>query len=398
MDPLTILEDHFEASYVDFGSILALDATFHHSLTNQSTKYQSNSINLLPQGNDSSDNEEYNVIQDHLHFHGYETTPSSAKADQKFRHVRLGVYDYYEDISPGGKWDEEKQMLRFQYKCRHFSHIIGIFGKNTSNLNKHQKCCVGRFSAWESNSPGSIDPTLGARMASEESGTLLKDLVKALAVIQVSFLLFGSDRLQSIMQCICPTFPWPKRRQIASMATHLYFKHKQKLIETIQSLPSDTTISSALDFWTAKDQSQSYMANVIQWINPLTYTFHKKLLCFDTMGSPHSGANLAWTFWESLGKREMLKLLFSITGNNAANNISMVSTFERKYHGINITWPQEECFHRCACHVLNLVSKEFLAHMGQLTDEDYAFFDDYLAVHLAPIANSKDEEYQPPRR
>ncbi|MBW0508299.1 hypothetical protein O181_048014 [Austropuccinia psidii MF-1] len=75
----------------------------------------------------------------------------------------------------------------------------------------------------------------------------------------------------------------------------------------------------------------------------------------------------------------------------------MVAAIERKYQGINITWPQEERFHRCACHVLNLVAKDFMAHMGQLTDEDYAFFDDYLAVRLAPIADSEDEEAPTPK-
>ncbi|MBW0494815.1 hypothetical protein O181_034530 [Austropuccinia psidii MF-1] len=93
----------------------------------------------------------------------------------------------------------------------------------------------------------------------------------------------------------------------------------------------------------------------------------------------------------------MLKLLFTITGNNAANNISMVTAMELKYEGINITWPQEEHFHQCACHVLNLVAKNFMAHMGQLTEEDYTFFDDYLAVHVAPISDSKDEEAQTPK-
>ncbi|MBW0465400.1 hypothetical protein O181_005115 [Austropuccinia psidii MF-1] len=121
MDPLTILEDHFEASYVAFGSILELDVTLNHSLSDQSANYQFNSINLMPQGNDSSDdeydNDEYNVSQDHLHFHGYESKPLAAKGAQKCRHVQLGIYDYYEDIIPGGKWDEEKQMLWFQYKC-----------------------------------------------------------------------------------------------------------------------------------------------------------------------------------------------------------------------------------------------------------------------------------------
>ncbi|MBW0524885.1 hypothetical protein O181_064600 [Austropuccinia psidii MF-1] len=360
MDPLTILEDQFEASYVAFSSILELDATLNHSLYDQGANYRFNSINLMPQGNDSSDdeydNDEYNLPKE---------PENAGVCNQAFMTI--------------------------------MKNIIGILGRNTSNLNKHRTHCVGCFSAWETKCPGSIDPTLGARMDDEELGTLLKDLVKALVAIQVSFSLFESDRLQSIVKCICPTFPWPKRRQIASMATYLYFEHKQKLIEHVQSLPSDTIISAALDCWMTKDQIQSYMATVIKWINPLTYTFHKKLLCFDTMGGFHSGANLAWTFWESLGKRGMLKQLFTITGDNAANNISMVAAIERKYKGINITWPQEERFHQCACHVLNLVAKDFMAHMGQLTKEDYTFFDDYLAIHLAPIADSKDEEAPTPK-
>ncbi|MBW0488954.1 hypothetical protein O181_028669 [Austropuccinia psidii MF-1] len=175
MDPLTILEDHFEASYVEFGSILALDATFHHSLTNQSTKYQSNSIYLMPQGNDSSDNDNYNVSQYNLHFHGYEATPLAAKAAQKRRRVQSGVYDYYEEAS--GMRRNKRSGFSTSVD------IAGILGKNTSNMNKHQTHCVGCFSSWETKCPGSIDPTLGAQMAAEESGTLLKDLVKALVAI-----------------------------------------------------------------------------------------------------------------------------------------------------------------------------------------------------------------------
>ncbi|MBW0494814.1 hypothetical protein O181_034529 [Austropuccinia psidii MF-1] len=91
MDPLTILEDQFEASYVAFGSILELDATLNHSLSDQSANYHFNSINLMPKGNDSSedeyDNDKYNVSQDHFHFHGYESTPLAAKGARKRRRL-----------------------------------------------------------------------------------------------------------------------------------------------------------------------------------------------------------------------------------------------------------------------------------------------------------------------
>ncbi|MBW0565083.1 hypothetical protein O181_104798, partial [Austropuccinia psidii MF-1] len=52
---------------------------------------------------------------------------------------------------------------------------------------------------------------------------------------------------------------------------------------------------------------------------------------------------------------------------------------------------REKRFHRCACHVLNLVAKDFLLYMGQLTDEDYDFFDDYLAVTKNSIEDSDND-------
>ncbi|MBW0464324.1 hypothetical protein O181_004039 [Austropuccinia psidii MF-1] len=296
-------------------------------------------------------------------------------------------------LTPHGEWDQEKCNLRFIYKCRHCSIKIRIQGKNTSNLNKHRSTCCGRFSAWESRCPGAIDPMLGERLAAEESSNLLSDLVKALVAIQVSFSVFESHRFRSVLQRISPTFAWPHRQQIASIANQLYFEKKQELIDQVNRLPKDIMISAAVDCWTTKDQTQSYMATVIQWVNPLTYTFHKSLLSFDTMGGSHSGASLAWTLWESLSERGMIKRLYSITGDNAANNVSMISFLHRKFAGINVDWPKDTRFHRCACHVLNLVAKDFLANMGQLTDDDYEFFDNYLGVTLATLEESEDEDY-----
>ncbi|MBW0466311.1 hypothetical protein O181_006026 [Austropuccinia psidii MF-1] len=61
---------------------------------------------------------------------------------------------------------------------------------------------------------------------------------------------------------------------------------------------------------------------------------------------------------------------------------------QHKFAGINITWDREQRFHQCTCHVLNLVTKDFLLYMGQLTNEDYDFFDDYLAVTKNSIEDS----------
>ncbi|MBW0541181.1 hypothetical protein O181_080896 [Austropuccinia psidii MF-1] len=91
------------------------------------------------------------------------------------------------------------------------------------------------------------------------------------------------------------------------------------------------------------------------------------------MTGSHAGVALAWTLWEALSKQGMIKDLYSITGDNAANNVAMITVIQQKFAGIGIGWPKEERFHHCACHVINLISKEFLAHMGELTDEYYQF-------------------------
>ncbi|MBW0482300.1 hypothetical protein O181_022015, partial [Austropuccinia psidii MF-1] len=111
-----------------------------------------------------------------------------------------------------------------------------------------------------------------------------------------------------------------------------------------------------------------------------------------TLTVAHIGQSLSWSIWELLSERGILGCFYSITGDNAANNLSMIQHPEQKYNGLNIEWPHKHRFHWCACHVINLVAKEFLSLMGKLNEEDYKFFDDYLAISRAPIDDSEDEE------
>ncbi|MBW0466959.1 hypothetical protein O181_006674 [Austropuccinia psidii MF-1] len=248
---------------------------------------------------------------------------------------------------------------------------VTIAGRNTSNLNKHRDRCCSRFNAWSSKAPGAVDPNMGAKLAAEEQESVLKQLVEGLVAIQVLFSIFESPRLRSVLQRLAPNFSWPKRRLVAQTATQLYFERKNQLLQEVDDLPSDTPLCGAIDCWTTKDQSESYLAIILQWINPVDYSFCKSIVAF-----------------EALSERGMIKRLYSVTGDNAANNVTLMSQMKPKFSGINMTWDREKRFHQCACHVLNLVAKDFLLYMGQLTDEDYDFFDDYLAVTKNSIEDS----------
>ncbi|MBW0570597.1 hypothetical protein O181_110312 [Austropuccinia psidii MF-1] len=188
------------------------------------------------------------------------------------------------------------------------SVTLAILGNNTSNLNKHQSRCCGRFNAWASKAPGSVDPTISERLAAEEHDSIMKDLVKALVAIQVLFSIFESPRLRNVLSWLAPSFNWPKQQVLERMASQLYYEAKDKLIKEINELSPETTICASIDCWTTKDQSESYLAIVIQW----------------TMIGPHSGTALAWAFWESLAERGIIKRIYSITSDNAANNLAMV--------------------------------------------------------------------------
>ncbi|MBW0546601.1 hypothetical protein O181_086316 [Austropuccinia psidii MF-1] len=67
---------------------------------------------------------------------------------------------------------------------------LAIIDCNTSNLNKHRGRCCGHFNAWSTKAPGAVDPNMGAKLASEEQESILKQLIKGLVAIQVSFSIF----------------------------------------------------------------------------------------------------------------------------------------------------------------------------------------------------------------
>ncbi|MBW0488814.1 hypothetical protein O181_028529 [Austropuccinia psidii MF-1] len=129
-----------------------------------------------------------------------DTPPKRCKLAGKRQHIQSNVYDYFEKLNPSGEWVVAKGNFQFIYKCQHCSVKLAIIGCNTSNLNKHQGCCCGQFNAWASKAPGSVDPNMGAKIASEEQDSILKQLVEALIAIQVSFSIFEMPCLRQVLQ------------------------------------------------------------------------------------------------------------------------------------------------------------------------------------------------------
>ncbi|MBW0565084.1 hypothetical protein O181_104799 [Austropuccinia psidii MF-1] len=194
--------------------------------------------------------EDYVVAEDDV------TPPKRARTSVKRRRVRSNVYDYFEKLNPNGEWIESKGNFRFTYKCCHCSVKLAIRPTSTNT---------------------EVD------LAAEEQESVLKQLVEGLVAIQVSFSIFESPRLRSVLQRLAPNFSWPKRRLVAQTASQLYFKRKNRLLQEVDNLPSDTPLCGAIDCWTTKDQSESYLAIVLQWINPVNYSFRKSIVAFEVI-------------------------------------------------------------------------------------------------------------------
>ncbi|MBW0551730.1 hypothetical protein O181_091445 [Austropuccinia psidii MF-1] len=175
---------------------------------------------------------------------------------------------------------------------------------------------------------------MGARIAAEEQDPNLKQLVEALVAIQVFFLIFETPRLHQVLQQLVPNFVWPKRCLMATTASQLYFECKKKLINKVANIPSETPLCGEIDCWTTKDQTESYLAIVLQWINPIYYVFCETLVAFEWIHGAHSGEALSGSLWEALSERGMIKQLYSITGDNAGNNNTMQVPWHQYHLGL----------------------------------------------------------------
>ncbi|MBW0471873.1 hypothetical protein O181_011588 [Austropuccinia psidii MF-1] len=157
---------------------------------------------LSSERNSSADNYDNNF--NHCNVEETNSPPKTGTQQRKRRCKRSEVYNYFEKLTDTRVWIADKKNYRHTYKCRHCSVKIGVMGGNTSNMNKHRKKCGGQFDAWALRSPGSIDPSMGARLDAKAQQHLTKELVKALVAIQMSSSIFESPRLCKILNEITP--------------------------------------------------------------------------------------------------------------------------------------------------------------------------------------------------
>jgi hypothetical protein len=116
-------------------------------------------------------------------------------------------------------------------------------------------------------------------------------------------------------------------------------------------------VSITSDIWTAGKHGLGYSCVTGHWIDD-QWVLQKRILSFRVLDSPHTANVIFKSIIEVLQeynlKRNMDNKFFSISFDNASNNIASIDIFKRSLN------PIMNCamFHqKCACHILNLVVK-----------------------------------------
>lgn len=283
---------------------------------------------------------------------------------------RSDVYLYYDEAQPS--LDPRKGPDTKCYRCLHCGVNHQITGSPNSNLHKHRRVCPGLTLAWHNHAPGSIAPDEDPVAAAERKKELRTLLIGAIISKNLPFSIFSGNLMQQALRAIAPGFYWPGRMAVKADSMTLFLDLEKKLIDEIASVPG--AISTATDCWTSADFSHTYMA-----INGFFFdaegNFCRRLLAFKTLEGKHTGENLAKVYWKALEHIGAVRNHFSVTGDNASSNRSMVQILANQYAKIGIKWPFESRFHGCMCHVINLVARDFLDGMGELTEEEVEAFE-----------------------
>jgi hypothetical protein len=167
---------------------------------------------------------------------------------------------------------------------------------------------------------------------------------------------------------------------------------KQDLAHNCESL------ALSLDVWTS-DHQLAVLAVIGHWIAP-DFGRREALLEFAELRGAHSGENMAEVVHSLLQELEVAPKLLTITGDNASNNGTLCDTLYAELHKDYddedsafrmqplMRFHGRPSFIRCLAHVINLVCKEVLAHLGAgSAKEAKATLDESSLLKNPPLAD-----------
>ena len=134
-----------------------------------------------------------------------------------------------------------------------------------------------------------------------------------------------------------------------------YFERKNEITAIFGYMNSNVSITS--DIWTAGKHGLSYFCVTAHYIDE-NWNLQKRVLSFRKMDYPHTSHVIFKSIMDVLEeynlKKDLSNKIFSISFDNASNNIKSIDNFKSSLRPIM----NGALFHqKCACHILNLTVK-----------------------------------------
>ena len=172
-----------------------------------------------------------------------------------------------------------------------------------------------------------------------------------------------TEEMQTYVQ---PMYNNVSRMTLKRDAMKMWKTAKQELKNFFLNL--DTCVNITTDVWSAPHGSiYSYLCVTAHWIDPESWLIMKRVISFEEFPVPHTGNALFKMLKKVFHKYHLEKKVFSITLDNASNNINCMGRlkmeFEPPLNG--------EFYHsRCIAHIINLAVQAGLAddNMSQMKD------------------------------
>jgi len=158
-----------------------------------------------------------------------------------------------------------------------------------------------------------------------------------------------------IRGCGQPFYKRFHHRKMVNEIKNQFTDRKNELRAIFAIATNKDSITS--DIWTAGKHGLGYSCITAHWIDE-NWVLQKRVISFRVLDSPHTAIIIYRSIMEVLEeynlKRDLQNKIFSISFDNASNNIASIDHFKRSLNPIM----DGAMFHqKCACHILNLVVK-----------------------------------------
>ena len=158
-----------------------------------------------------------------------------------------------------------------------------------------------------------------------------------------------------IRGCGQPMYKRFHHRKMVNEIKNQFTDRKNELRAIFAIATNKVSITS--DIWTAGKHGLGYSCITGHWIDA-NWVLQKRIISFRVLDSPHTAIIIYRSIMEVLEeynlKRDLQNKIFSISFDNASNNIASIDHFKRSLNPIM----DGAMFHqKCACHIINLVVK-----------------------------------------